>query len=173
MPVRVLAVVLFFPVWVCAHQTCEPGSSTGDPGRFESHPDGTVTDLRARLTWMRCAVGQDWTGGTCVNEPQRYSWEEAKDAAQRVNAAGRYFYNDWRLPTLRELATITELNCRDPRIDLSVFPQTQADFYWSASTKLIEGPELAAFAMSFGPQGFQQRKTQETSYVRLVRTALD
>ena len=173
MPVRAFVLCLLVPALACADPTCEPGAGVGSSSRFEAHPDGTVTDVRAKLTWMRCALGQEWQTGTCVSEPVRYSWEDAKEAAQRINAAGRYFYNDWRLPTLRELATITELHCRDPRIDLSVFPRTRADFYWSASTKLVEGPELVAFAMSFGPQGFRQRRTLEASFVRLVRTALD
>lgn len=173
MPARTLMLLLFVPAWAWAQTVCEPGAGASDPGRFEAHADGTVTDLRARLTWMRCAIGQQWRTGTCVNQPQRYSWEDAKAIAQRINADGQYFYNDWRLPTMRELATITELHCWDPRINTAIFPQTRADFYWSASTKLVDGPELVAFAMNFGPQGFQPRRLQETSLVRLVRTALD
>ena len=170
---RRLWLFLLVPAWAFGDQTCEPGAETARPGRFESHPDGTVTDIQSKLTWMRCTVGQEWRSGTCVNTPERYAWEDAKAVVQRINANGQYFYNDWRLPTLRELATITELHCRDPRINLSIFPQTRADFYWSASTKLIDGPELAAYALSFGPQGFHERRLVETSYVRLVRTALD
>jgi hypothetical protein len=159
MAVRRLLLLVLLPLSALGQQTCDPGAEAASVGRFEPHPDGTVTDLRARLTWN--------------NVPERYAWEDAKHVVQQINASGRYFYDDWRLPTLRELATITELHCRDPRINLSTFPQTRADFYWSASTKLIDGPELTAYAMNFGAQGFQPRRLQETSFVRMVRTALD
>lgn len=173
MPARSLLMLLLAPAWAWPQQTCDSGTRLASTGRFEVHADGTVTDVQARLTWMRCAIGQDWRSDTCVNEPVRYGWDDAKEAAQQVNASGQYFYDDWRLPTLRELAMITELHCRNPRINSIIFPGTRADFYWSASTKLVEGPELLAYAMSFGPEGFQPRRLAEASFVRLVRTALD
>ncbi len=154
-----------------AAQNCDRGADTAGLNQFSAADAGTVTDGRSRLTWMRCAVGQVWAQGACLREPTRHSWEEARQVAAAVNATGEFFYDDWRLPTVRELATITKLHCRDPRADLAEFPGTRPDFYWTASTKLIDGPELVAFALSFGPQGVQQKHLEEACYVRLVRTA--
>lgn len=35
-------------------------------GHYIDNGDGTVTDTRTGLTWMRCALGQTWDGSTCV-----------------------------------------------------------------------------------------------------------
>jgi hypothetical protein len=160
-------------VGAAAAQNCEVGADAAGLNEFREADPGTVTDSRSRLTWMRCALGQVWSGGSCLQSPTRHSWDEAKVLAEAINASGEFFYDDWRLPTLRELATITRLHCRDPRTDLSQFPGTQPDFYWSSSTKLIDGPELVAFALSFGPQGVRAKHLDENCYVRLVRTAVN
>jgi hypothetical protein len=170
---RVSALLLagVLPACVAAAQSCDAGAAFPQLNQFREDDEGTVTDGRSRLTWMRCALGQVWSEHTCLHTPTRHSWEDAKARAAAINASGEFFYDDWRLPTVRELATITKLNCRNPRVDVSVFPQTQADFYWSASTKLIAGPELVAFALSFGPQGVQPKALEEACFVRLVRSA--
>ncbi|NBT05628.1 MAG: DUF1566 domain-containing protein, partial [Betaproteobacteria bacterium] len=98
-----------------------------------------------------------------------FDWTAAESYVREVNERGDLFYADWRLPNLRELATISEVNCQDPRINLEAFPGTAQGFYWTASRKLIEGPELAAFAMSFGAEGMRVSRSVETHHVRLVR----
>jgi hypothetical protein len=37
--------------------------------RFADNRDGTVTDNGSGLMWMRCALGQSWTGKTCTGAP--------------------------------------------------------------------------------------------------------
>lgn len=68
---------------------------------FVPQGNGTVLDKRTGLQWMRCSLGQRWTGSTCAGEPKKFNWEQAK--AQRLAFAGK---NDWRLPTLFELQTL-------------------------------------------------------------------
>lgn len=143
-----------------------PNSTLQD---FEDNRDGTVTDRRTGLTWARCSVGQVWRGGTCAEPAADLDWDAATAVVQQVNADGELFYADWRLPSLRELASISEVNCREPRINLEVFPGTGDGHYWSASRKLIEGPELAAFSLSFGAEGLRTSRLAERHHVRLVR----
>ncbi len=144
-----------------------PSSTLQD---FEDHRDGTVSDRRTGLTWARCSVGQVWRGGTCAETAAELDWEAATSVVQQVNASGELFYADWRLPSLRELASISEVNCREPRINLEVFPGTGDGHYWSASRKLVEGPELAAFSLSFGAEGVRTSRPAERHHVRLVRS---
>jgi hypothetical protein len=163
--------VLALPFAVSA-QSCNeqfiPNSTLQD---FEDHADGTVTDRRSGLTWARCSAGQVWRGGRCTESATLVDWEGAEAVVRQVNERGDLFYADWRLPTLRELASISEVNCSDPRINAEVFPETATGFYWSASRKLVEGPELAAFTLSYGPEGLRTSRPAERHHVRLVRRA--
>jgi len=157
--------------------------------RFEDGSDGTVTDKQSKLMWMRCAVGQSWAQGTCAGQTSSLSWEDALKAAQTTNKSGKFFYSDWRLPQLPELASITELQCKNPRINLVIFPNTAADFFWSATSRppgaagappgsggapsgaASETPDHFAFVLSFGPDGVSYANKQEQHDVRLVRSA--
>jgi hypothetical protein len=155
--------------------------------RFEDGQDGTVTDKQSKLMWMRCAIGQSWTQATCAGQSALLSWADAQQAAKAINKSGKYFYSDWRLPQLPELASIAERQCKNPRINLAVFPNTPADFFWSATsrppgaassppgaaTSAVAGatPENFAFALSFGPDGVTYANQQEQHDVRLVRSA--
>lgn len=138
---------------------------------FEDHGDGTLTDRRSGLTWSRCSVGQTWGGGVCSGTAAELDWEAAVVHVRDVNERGDLFYADWRMPNLRELASISEVNCRDPRINLQAFPATAEGFYWSASRKLVEGPETVAFALSYGAEGMRIGRLAERLHLRLVRRA--
>jgi hypothetical protein len=139
--------------------------------RFEDHGDGTVTDKQSNLMWMRCAAGQRWSAGSCLGEPSALTWNAAQGVAQSINKSGNFFYNDWRIPQIPELAGIAERQCRDPRINLSVFPNTPADDFWTASTRQTTGTAAFAFVLSFGPSGVRYESKEEKHHVRLVRTA--
>lgn len=95
------------------------GREMSQPDRFIVNGDGTVTDIRTGLMWQQ---------GTA---PGRYSWREGLAYARTLELAG---HADWRLPTLKELRALLDQADGFPAIDLSVFPETSDDFYWSATT---------------------------------------
>ncbi|MGE5155662.1 MAG: DUF1566 domain-containing protein [Bdellovibrio bacteriovorus] len=162
--------VASLPAW--AEQVCDdtgfPASAPAE--RFVDNGDGTVTDLSSQLMWMRCSVGQTWSQGTCGGTPDRRDWPSASALAEEVNQAGTLFYTDWRLPRLPELASIVERNCKDPRIDLRVFPTTPAEVYWSATPRPNDGDTGLVYALDFGNQGVIPESRDQQHLVRLVRT---
>ena len=174
MKMRPTVVLFVAVVAVTAHaeQRCDTASYplSTPTERFTDNGDGTVLDSASDLVWMRCSVGQTWADGRCGGEPARLTWAEANAAADPVNQGGAFFFNDWRMPSLRDLALIAERQCEDPRINLSVFPDTPADFYWTASTRPVEGFADGAYALSFGAEGVQHRPKEDAYHVRLVRT---
>jgi Protein of unknown function (DUF1566) len=139
--------------------------------RFEDNGDGTVTDTQSHLMWMRCSAGQKWSGKKCTGEPANHSWQSAQEMAKAINERGEFFYNDWRMPQIRELATITERQCENPRTNLVVFPNTPSAFYWTTSSRPVKEAEESAFVLSFGIDGVKSVQKEETNHVRLVRTA--
>lgn len=104
-------------------------------GAFIDNGDGTVTDTRTGLMWMRCALGQTWDGTTCVGEAKGYTWEEAM--ALHHGFAG---HDDWRLPSIDELKSIIDKPGVVPACDITVFPDVPCrdyrsclPYFWSSS----------------------------------------
>lgn len=113
----------------CRTETEIPPSTP--TSQFIQHNNGTVTDTATRLVWMRCSLGQTWDGTTCQGDAQLLNWQQALQAPQTTNFAE---YNNWRLPNIKELASIVEEACYSPTINLTIFPNTFLDrSYWSSS----------------------------------------
>ncbi|MDH5327179.1 MAG: DUF1566 domain-containing protein [Gammaproteobacteria bacterium] len=135
--------------------------------RFYWDDDGTVTDLVSGLTWMRCALGQSWNGSTCTGESIAMPWDMALKKTHELNSIGGFAsYRDWRLPKLPELASIVNNNCKYPRIDLSLFPNTASVVFWSTDRK--QGTK-AIYILDFGRAGVGITEPSESNHVRLVR----
>jgi hypothetical protein len=112
-------------------QVCNSSTPATTPtARFTDNGDGTVTDTRTGLMWARCAQGQSWVGGACTGSPSVHTRAQALTAVEGHSFAG---HGDWRLPNIKELASIVEQQCYDPAINLAVFPNTPSNWFWSAS----------------------------------------
>jgi hypothetical protein len=156
-----------------AEQSCQTGDHllSSPTSRFEDNGDGTVTDRSTMLMWMRCSAGQTWSQVACEGRPVGYSVDDARQLARQVNDDGDYFFDDWRVPSIRELATISERQCSDPRINLAVFPNTPPDYYWTRNARAGDKASGQGYAMSFGADGVAFPQQSEALYVRLVRHA--
>lgn len=122
-----------------AAQTCNPNIIADAPdSRYYFSPFGTlVFDKKtkqslsiSRLTWMRCALGQSWTGSTCTGSPRTYTWKNALLRAESTVFAG---FTDWRLPNRKELDSLVEHRCYSPAINLTAFPNAPSVTFWSSS----------------------------------------
>lgn len=113
-------------------QTCNYGNipATAPASRFTDNGDGTVTDQTTGLQWQRCSQGQAWSNGTCAGTATGHTWQAALQLAEAASYAGR---SNWRLPNIKELASIVEQACVSPAIDLAVFPGTSSSVFWSSS----------------------------------------
>jgi hypothetical protein len=156
-----------------ADQQCDPKSYplSTPTERFTDHGDGTLTDTQSGMMWMRCALGQRWTGSSrCSGKPQAFTWKAAQDAASALNAAGGYAkHADWRMPHIPELATIVERQCANPRVNLTLFPDTPATYFWTATGRRGPGQNGQAYRLSFGPEGAGPDRKDHLHYARLVR----
>jgi len=137
--------------------------------RFIDNADGTVSDTRTGLMWMRCSLGQTWTGTTCTGTAAQYEWA---DALAQGQSSGFATHTDWRLPNVKELITIVERRCGYPAINADIFPATPTWYYWTNSPA-VSGT-THAHVVAFG-QGFDgtDAKTHVDPmwhyHVRLVR----
>lgn len=65
--------------------------------------EGLVIDRDNNVMWMRCSIGQMWSGNTCSGMATKLTKEEAQKVAQAQSYGG---YSDWRLPTADELESL-------------------------------------------------------------------
>lgn len=162
---------LGFAAQAGAQQICssDAGSASSPTSRFVSDDDGTTVDQLTQLMWMRCSLGQVWTGKHCSGEAVRLGWQDGMAAAERLNRAGSHFFNDWRVPSLRELATVAERQCTRPRINLQIFPGTPVAGFWTSTPGLQDKGQV--YSLDFDVGGIRQTDNAATLHVRLVRTA--
>jgi sugar lactone lactonase YvrE len=109
-----------------AYATVVVKDPTPSTKRYTDNGDGTVTDSSTGLTWMRCAVGQSWTGSTCSGTATTLTLKNVSASP----FAGR---TDWRLPNIRELQTIVDRFRVNPAIDTAAFPNTPITEFWSST----------------------------------------
>lgn len=152
-----------------AAQTCDthvyPMSIHAE--QYKDNGDGTLTDNQSKLTWMRCSLGQAWSGTGCSGTASTYTWQSAQDEAGKLNLLGGYGgHADWRVPHIPELAMIVERQCSSPRTNLKLFPATPANYFWTATTPADPGN---AYVLSFGDEGAKYKGRGEKLNVRLVR----
>jgi hypothetical protein len=129
--------------------------------------DGTeVTDQKTGLVWRRCAEGMTWDGvtTTCTGTPSIFTHEEALQRAMaQANSSGV----TWRLPNVKELASITDKSVSSPAIDSTAFPATPTGIFWSSSPFVsVTG---YASVVDFNAGGVGGTPRNSSYLVRLVR----
>ncbi len=155
-----------------AQQTCDrAGNSLSSPNsRFVDEGDGTVTDRNTQLMWMRCAAGQAWAGSRCTGAATLHPWQAGHALAAAINHAGTHFFNDWRVPNLRELASVAELHCNHPRINLDMFPATPSAPFWTSSARVAR-EQAEAYVLDFDVGAVAAAGKEASHHLRLVRNA--
>ena len=189
----ILIVAAWSPAWAQdPTQSCNSRIDASAPvARFDfDQGAGTAVDRQSGLMWQRCPMGYTFDDGgtpdTLADDACRaagqahYFWQEALQAAADQNSAGGLGgFQDWRVPNIHELASITERRCHHPALNLEVFPHT-SDFalisrYWSSSPAGFGFSGTTAWHWNFrqGTSGKDIIRTDtifsQKHYVRLVR----
>ena len=138
---------------------------TTDTPRFKISDDGKVVlDQHTGLQWMRCAVGQNWTGNTCAGIANRYTWDQASNL--ELSHAG---LDGWRLPTVDELQGLVEYRMFNPAIDPHAFPNTPMSNFWSSSEAAYD--LFYAWTVNFANGFSNWRHKRQRFESRMVRDA--
>ena len=68
---------------------------------------GMWRDPKTGLTWMRCHLGETWTGEPgCTGKPTTQNWNTVQKQIEELNQTGFAGYKDWRLPHVEELTSL-------------------------------------------------------------------
>lgn len=124
-----------------------------------------VLDTKTQLTWQRCSVGTTWSAdNSCRGEVDAMSLSAAKKLAQSLN-------DGWRVPTIHELYSLVEPQCRFPAINSAAFPSIQETDegapYWTVST--VEEIPILFYFVDFWEGNADGHSNDFSLAVRLVR----
>jgi len=148
-------------------QVCNPKIKTTSPNeRFQSNDDNSVTDKKTGLEWSRCSVGQEWKAGECIGDAQPLLWSIASLVATTTEKPANK--NKWRLPELKELSELVELQCAQPAINLTIFPTTPAAAFWTATR--FANKDGSFWQVQFILGETVPERGDYTAFVRLVRS---
>lgn len=107
--------------------------------RYELNNDGTLVDLFTGLMWKQCPEGMTWDEGACNGELAEYNWLTAHEAALQADYAN---HDDWRVPNIKELSSLTAYNRREPAMNIIAFP----DIDMGLSNKYISSTRITEFS---------------------------
>lgn len=108
-------------------------------GRFEIITDGgEVRDLKTKLIWQRCEIGQHWNGQTCTGRSTLFTYEKA----QKNTGDG------WKVPSKNELSSLLTQDITNKRyINSNVFSNT-SEMVWSSTANTVNSE--FAWAVFYG-----------------------
>jgi Protein of unknown function (DUF1566) len=97
-----------------------PNAAPGlpNPQSFDVQPGSLVLDRITGLMWQRKL------------DDQQLTFASAGQHCADLSLAG---YDDWRLPTRLELVSILDTTRTQPAINVSAFPDTPSDWFWSST----------------------------------------
>ncbi|MFA4829001.1 MAG: DUF1566 domain-containing protein [Thermodesulfovibrionales bacterium] len=130
----------------------QDGTYTINPPSFTANDNGSAFDNNTWLMWQQEDDGITRT------------WAESKSYCDDLTLGG---YTDWRLPEKKELESIVNYEQYSPAIDLSVFPNTKADNYWSSTTYVADTDKI--WIVSFGNGAINNTANTASAYTRCVR----
>jgi hypothetical protein len=146
--------------------------SAAQAAPFTVSADGAeVSDAKTGLIWRRCAEGMTpaLVGSVidCTGTPSTITHEaalvRARDQASSTGVA-------WRLPNVKELASIVDWSKSYPAIDTVAFPSTPLDYFWSSSPSVsIPGSAWVVGFLTGGVYGEAGGYRYHSLPVRLVR----
>jgi hypothetical protein len=113
--------------------------------------DGTVTDNKTGLEWQQ-------------DEPGEKMWGDAISYCRGLSLGG---HDDWRLPNIKEIESLTDDSRYTPVLDYTFFPGALGAKYWSSTTD-ASFTNSACFA-DFGNYGNSFYGKDIPTYVRCVR----
>lgn len=114
---------------------CQGTGQDGDIQSGIAHPDNrfveesqVVHDRSTGLTWMKSA--------DICKEP--VTWTSALSLVSEMNAGKEFGYNDWRVPNVVELESLTDLGRHSPALPVDHPFDDVRDYYWSATTSMYD-----------------------------------
>ena len=130
-----------------------------------SNSGSEVIDSTTGLTWRRCAEGMTWDSNSCTGNATLFTHEGALAQAKIQSSPEK----PWRLPNIKELASLVDNSRNNPAIDLVAFPNTPpTSTFWSSTPYAADSTYTWYVFFYYGQVSYNYRGNRY-HIVRLVR----
>ena len=131
--------------------------------------NGSIHGRDNKYTWCNTDPNTNMgRKGRCENE------QNTEEFIKDLNNSSFGGYNDWRLPTIKELSSLVLINRNryDPAIEIDYFPNTRSSsWYWSSTSYVRDVALDDVWCVMFGEGGIRRwDKYLFSAYVRAVRS---
>ncbi len=125
--------------------------------------NGVVTDSITGLQWQDYYSDNDRDDYGYI---KRMTWDEAISYCESLTLNGQ---DDWRMPNINELSSITDLAYYDPAINPKfTLTSTNGGWYWSSTTAIYESTRAWSVTPTHGAE-YAEYKTG-SGFFRCVRS---
>ena len=146
------------PPGTSAIQARKDEPPAGEANRFQDNADGTITDTRTGLMWVKNGWRLEFFAAS--------AWEVAQEKCSQFRFAG---HDDWSLPTLGEWKTIIDAKMVAPAlIEPNPFENVIIHMPYWTSTELINYP-ARAYAVQLYAGNIHQISKSDLAFVLPVR----
>lgn len=118
--------------------------------RFNESTD-SVHDNATGLTWLKNA--------NCSMD--MLDWRSANDFVEKMNKTGEFGHQDWRLPHIVELESLTDMSEHSPALPADHKFTDVQEFYWSATTSMYDTRYGWALYLKDGAVGVGYKQLSE------------
>jgi len=144
-PVRITENYNNSPVLQTGQQLCFNGNgviidcyNTGQDGQFQSG----LSYNKNRFTEKTHFIQDNATGLTWLKDANickgPVDWKATFDRVLNMNREQQYGYNDWRVPNILELESLTDMGQHSPALPIGHFFLGVQDFYWSSTSSMYD-----------------------------------
>jgi hypothetical protein len=115
-----------FTFFIACFQTKEPALNRSSD--FQDNGNGTITDLKTKLTWQKCSMGQK-VNSQCDGDLQSTNWLIAMRYCEKLSLANQH----WTLPTSQEILSLLSPESIH-QVNSIVFPNNGKSNYWTSTS---------------------------------------
>ncbi len=112
--------------------------NTGQDGEFQSGLHRNKPRFTENATFLYDnATDLTWLKNATFNNDMM-DWKSAFDLVEKMNRECKYGHNDWRLPGIVELESLTDMRRHSPALPVDNLFINVQEFYWSSTTSMYD-----------------------------------
>ena len=133
---------------------------------FSLDQNGLANKTGSLLSWSRCPAGMQFSSPqNCSGTPLLLNFDQAQTYATEISEKSA---QKIRLPTRREMDSITESNCINPSLNTNVFPASSIDKFWTSEQNMLRS-NLACTVYTYqGRATCNESKTIERPFMLVI-----